>query len=103
MITPFLTRTCKKPLTVLADLAQLRILDGVDVIAEHDRSFDKGQQVEDETHINALWLAKTHARLHRGQDRLNAASDHVPALLQQSIERGHVLKNHRAATQPVTG
>jgi transposase len=82
----------QKPLTVLADLAQVRILDGVDVIAEHDRSFDKGQQVEDETHINALWLAKTHARLHRGQDRLNAASDHVPALLQQSIERGHVLK-----------
>ena len=82
----------QKPLTVTADLAQVRILDGADVIAEHDRSFDKGQQVEDETHINALWLAKTHARLHRGQDRLNAASDHVPALLQQSIERGHVLK-----------
>ncbi len=82
----------QKPLTVMADLAQLRILDGVEVIAEHDRSFDKGQQVEDETHINALWLAKTHARLHRGQDRLNAASDHVPVLLQQSIERGHVLK-----------
>ena len=44
------------------------------------------------SHINALWLAKTHARLHRGQDRLAAASDQVPALLQQSIERGHVLK-----------
>jgi len=82
----------QKNLTVLADLVRVRVLDGADVIAEHDRSFDKGQQVEDETHINALWLAKTHARLHRGQDRLNAASDHVPALLQQSIERGHVLK-----------
>jgi transposase len=82
----------QKPLTVMADLAQVHILDGVEVIAEHDRSFDKGQQVEDEDHINALWLAKTHARLHRGQDRLSAASDHVPALLQQSIERGHVLK-----------
>jgi len=82
----------QKPLTVTADLVQVRILDGVEVIAEHDRSFDKGQQVEDETHINALWLAKTHARLHRGQDRLAAVSDHVPTLLQQSIERGHVLK-----------
>jgi len=82
----------QKPLTVMADLAQVRILDGIEVIAEHDRSFDKGEQIEDETHINALWLAKTHAKLHRGQDRLNAASDHVPALLQQSIERGHVLK-----------
>ena len=82
----------QKPLTVTADLAQLRVLDGAEVIAEHARSFDKGQQIEDESHINALWLAKTHARLHRGQDRLAAASDHVPALLQQSIARGHVLK-----------
>ena len=82
----------QKNLTVLADLTRVHILDGADVIAEHDRSFDKGEQIEDEDHINALWLAKTHARLHRGQDRLNAASDQVPALLQQSIERGHVLK-----------
>ncbi len=82
----------QKNLTVLADLVRVRILDGAEVIAEHARSFDQGQQVEDETHINALWRAKTHAKLHRGQDRLTAASDHVPALLQQSIERGHVLK-----------
>jgi len=82
----------QKNLTVLADLVRVRVLDGADLIAEHARSFDRGQQVEDETHINALWLAKTHAKLHRGQDRLAAASDHVPALLQQSIERGHVLK-----------
>ena len=81
----------QKPLTVIADLKQVRILDGDQCIAEHIRSFDKGQQIEDEAHINALWLAKTHARLHRGQDRLNAVSDQVPVLLQQAIERGHVL------------
>ncbi len=82
----------QKPLTVIANLTQVRILDGSAVMAEHVRSFDKGEQVECEAHINALWLAKTHAKLHRGQDRLHAASDHIPALLQQSIERGHVLK-----------
>lgn len=82
----------QKPLTVTADLTQVRILDGAAVIAEHVRCFDKGQQIEDESHINALWLAKTNAKLHRGQDRLNTASDHAPTLLQQSIERGHVLK-----------
>jgi transposase len=63
----------QKNLTVLADLQRVRILDGTDVVAEHARSFDKGEQLEDETHINALWLAKTHAKLHRGQDRLTAA------------------------------
>lgn len=81
----------QKPLTVMADLQRVRILEGEELIAEHARSFDKGRQIEDEPHINALWLAKTNAKCHRGQDRLNAASDHIQALLQQSIERGHVL------------
>ena len=70
----------------------MRILDGEELIAEHVRSFDKGEQIEDEDHSNALWLAKTNARLHRGQDRLSAASEHVQDLLQQALERGHVLK-----------
>jgi hypothetical protein len=82
----------QKNLSVNADLESVRIIDGTDLIAEHRRSFDKGKQIEQEAHINALWLEKTHAKLHRGQDRLSQASDRTPVLLQQSIERGHVLK-----------
>jgi transposase len=82
----------QKTLSVNADLGTVRILDGTELIAEHARSFGKGEQVEQEAHINALWLAKTHAKLHRGQDRLSQASKHISNLLQQSIERGHVLK-----------
>ncbi len=81
----------QKPLTVIADLERVCILDGEERIAEHARSFDKGQQIEDEQHINALWLSKTNAKCHRGQDRLNVASDHLPVFLQQAIEHGHVL------------
>jgi hypothetical protein len=82
----------QKALSVNADLLTVRILDGTELIAEHPRHFGKGEQIEQEAHINALWLAKTHAKLHRGQDRLSQASEHIPDLLQQSIERGHVLK-----------
>jgi len=82
----------QKTLSVNADLESVRILDGAALIAEHPRSFGKGEQIEQDVHINALWLAKTNAKLHRGQDRLSQASDHIPELLQQSIERGHVLK-----------
>lgn len=64
----------QKNLTVMADLEKICILEGAKPIAEHARSFDKGAQVEDEAHINALWLEKTNARSHRGQDRLSAAS-----------------------------
>ena len=82
----------QKTLHVDADLQQVRILAGDGLIAQHPRSFAKGEQIEQQEHINALWLAKTQAKLHRGQDRLTQASDHIPILLQQSIERGHVLK-----------
>ena len=82
----------QKTLSVNADLNSVRILDGDELIAEHPRHFGKGEQIECEAHINALWLAKTHAKLHRGQDRLSQASAHIPELLQQAIERGHVLK-----------
>ena len=82
----------QKTLSVNADLNSVRILDGAELMAEHPRCFGKGEQIEQEAHINALWLAKTKAKLHRGQDRLSQASEYIPDLLQQSIERGHVLK-----------
>ena len=82
----------QKMLSIHADLESVRIVDGHELIVEHPRSFGKGEQIELEAHINALWLAKTQARLHRGQDRLSQASDRMPDLLQQSVDRGHVLK-----------
>jgi transposase len=82
----------QKILSVHADLASVHIVDGGELIAEHPRCFGKGEQVELESHINALWLSKTRAGLNRGQDRLSQASDRIPELLQQSVDRGHVLK-----------
>lgn len=83
----------RKTLTVSASLNWVRIIDGDELIVKHARSFDKGVQIELEAHINALWLEKTNAKLHRGQDRLSHASKHAQTLLQQSVERGYVLKS----------
>ena len=83
----------QKMLSVNADLRQVNILDGDELIGQHPRSFAKGEQIEQEAHINALWLEKTHAKLHRGQDRLTQVSAYAQKLLQQSAERGHPLKS----------
>lgn len=82
----------QKLLTVNACLNRVRIIDGIEFVAEHPRSFSKGEQIENEQHISALWLAKTNAKAHRGQDRLSQASSLSEAFLQQSLERGHPLK-----------
>jgi transposase len=83
----------QKVLTVNACLKTVRIIDGDEQIAEHSRSFSKGEQIENEQHISALWLAKTNAKDHRGQDRLAQASSYSQDFLQQAIERGHLLKS----------
>jgi transposase len=82
----------QKCLTVSASLTKVRIIDGEELIAEHSRSFSKGEQIENEAHVNALWLAKHKASVQRGQDRLAQASELSASFLQQSLARGHLLK-----------
>lgn len=83
----------QKVLTVTADLTRVRILDGEEVIATHARSFDKGQQVEQQAHIDALWQSKVEAKRGRGHNRLSHASPLIDELLQQAVDRGHVLRS----------
>jgi hypothetical protein len=70
----------------------VRIIDGTELIATHPRSFSKGEQIENEQHVNALWLTKTNAKQHRGQNRLCNVSPHTEPLLQHIIKRGHPIK-----------
>ena len=75
-------------LTVAASPTQVRVLAGDAVIASHQRSYDKGQQVEDQAHIAALTAQKQAARRHRGQGRLHHAAPSSERLLVAAAERG---------------
>ena len=82
----------QRVLTASADLLRVRILEGQTVLAEHARSFDKGQQIEQTIHIEALWQSKIEAKKGQGHNRLSHASPLIDELLQQAVDRGHVLK-----------
>ncbi len=77
-----------RTLTVLASLRSVRILDGQTLIATHPRSFDRGAQIEDPAHIEALVADKRAARAHRAQDRLQHAAPSAKALFVRAAERG---------------
>lgn len=77
-----------RTVTVLASLTRVRVLEGVDVIAEHPRTYGKGEQIEDPAHLAELVDAKRAARHHRGQDRLAHAAPSSSDLLQQAAARG---------------
>lgn len=78
----------ERTLLVLADPEQVRVFDQTTLVATHLRSYDKGAQVEDPAHIQALVAHKHQARLHRGMDRLARAAPNSQALLTKLADRG---------------
>jgi hypothetical protein len=83
----------QKTLTVKATLDTVTILDGVTVVAQHVRSFDKGSQIESATPIETLAQQKKQAGLHRGQNRLTHAMDCARDFLNAAAERGYPLRS----------
>jgi len=78
----------RRVLTVLADTHEVRVVDGRQVVACHRRSYDKGAQIEQDEHIQALVANKRAARQHRATDRLAQAVPASKDLLLRAAERG---------------
>ena len=84
-------RDVTRTLAVCATLDTVRILDADSVLATHHRSFDRGRQVEDPAHIEALERHKRLAREHRATDRLHHAAPSSKALFAAAAMRNHHL------------
>jgi hypothetical protein len=69
----------RRVVVVHATLECVRIVDSNTVIATHQRSWDKGEQVETAEHIADLVAFKRAARHHRGLDRLHHGCASAPA------------------------
>lgn len=81
----------RQMLSVNATLDTITILDGAEVVARHSRSFDKGAQIESQSHLDSLSEHKKNARQHRGQHRLSHALDCASAFLHAAAEHGYTL------------
>lgn len=71
----------QRSVDLFADLDRVRIFDRQTLIAEHRRSWDKQQVIENPEHLEALWRSKRKARRHRAQDRLVRAVPRSEELL----------------------
>jgi len=78
----------RKTLTVLADPDRVRIVNGQDVLANHRRTYGKGERIEDPAHIQALVDQKREGRRHRATDQLALAAPASQTLLVRAAERG---------------
>ncbi len=82
----------RRALSVLADERRIRILDGTQELASHARCWDRGQQIEQPAHIQALVEHKRAARAHRASDCLAQAAPASAEFLQRAAERGERLR-----------
>jgi transposase len=84
-------------LSVLADEQRVRIFEGIVELANHPRSFDRHQVIEEPAHLQTLIEHKRRARAHRGCDALAQVAPAAPELLQMAALRGHNLGSITAA------
>lgn len=81
-----------KQLTVLASDIRVRVIDHARVVAEHARSFDRGQVIEQPEHLAELHRQKARAHALRGRDRLRSTCPNADALLEQMAVTGAHLR-----------
>ncbi len=84
----------RRPLTLLASDTTVRVVDGVDELARHARSYDTGQTIEDAAHVEGLVAAARQANVHTGRDRLRLAVPAIATLLERLAARGESLRLH---------
>lgn len=87
----------RRTLSVLADEQRVRIFDGITELANHPRSFDRHQVIEEPAHLQALVEHKRRARAHRGCDALAQVAPAATELLQMAALRGYNLRSITAA------
>ena len=86
----------RKPLSLRASEHLVRVFDGDELVAEHTRSWDKRQVIEEQAHIDALAAQKRRASELRGRDRLRALCANADALLDDLARRGEPLRQRTA-------
>lgn len=78
----------KRALLVSATPDTVRVLDGLDLVAEHKRAWGRGRQVEDPGHLAPLIAQKAAARQARGLDRLVTAVPRSKDIIAAAACRG---------------
>jgi hypothetical protein len=80
-----------RDLLVEATLSSVSISNGLQVVARHQRSFDKGKQIEDANHVSELVADKRKANKHRAIDRIRCVAPTSEQFFLKAAERGHNL------------
>ena len=81
-------RYARDTVTLVASDSEVRILDGAEVVARHERSWGKHQRIEDPDHRRELLEQKRAGRIPKTRDRLLAQVKDIDALYTRWLDLG---------------
>lgn len=85
----------RTPLQLFASETQVRLANAAGaIVAEHARSYDRAQVIENPEHLRALAREKRAARDLRGRDRLRHLAPKADAFLDELARRGDRISGH---------
>jgi transposase len=78
----------RRTVTVLAEPHRMRVVVNGEVVAEHERSFDRRVAIEDPAHTRDLKQTKRRAREGAGMSRLTRSAPAAQVMLKRAAQRG---------------
>lgn len=81
-------RYARETVTLVASDREVRLLNGADVVAKHERSWGKHQRIEDPEHRRELLEQKRAGRISKMRDRLLAQIPGIDALYTRWVDLG---------------
>ena len=81
----------QKPLTLLADAKMLRLLDDQTVVAEHDRSYSKGERITNRNHFEGLYERRPGAHTVASREYLASSIKCANDFFSLMVEQGEVI------------
>ena len=82
----------QKSVCIRASIDTVRVVDGLTLIAEHKRSYARGQQIEEPSHLEELKQMKTQSSDARNADVLTTLVPSSVTLLQLAAERNFSMR-----------
>jgi len=84
----------RQPLTLVANDKVIRVIDGAEEVARHQRCYDRGKQIENPKHIAGLLAQRKKAAVPKGRERILNIVPEAMELFNMLAERGHALNGN---------
>jgi hypothetical protein len=77
-----------KPLSLIADVDTIEVVDDGRIVATHQRTFSRGEKIRDNAHFDAIWSQRATTKVGHVRDQVIAQIPEAQRLYEMMLEQG---------------